>query len=107
MADAAECPARGQPAEPLELSDSQLAGVVADFAGAMGVDVQRQRLADPDRISELDGAAAGKAGGDDILGQIARGISGRAVDLGRVLARKGAAAVGRCTTISIDDDLAP
>jgi len=39
--------------------------------------------------------------------QVARGIGGGAVDLGRVLAREGAAAMRGRATIGIDDDLAP
>ena len=45
-------------------------------------------------------------GGNDVLGEIAGGIGGRPVDLGRILARKGAAAVRRRAAIGIDDDLA-
>ena len=77
-----------------------------DLAGAVGVDVDRQRLGDADGVGELDGAALGEAGGDDVLGQIARGVGGRAVDLGRVLAREGAAAMGGGPAIGVDDDLA-
>ena len=98
--------ARRQLAELLDLADRGLDAIVADRSGAMRVDVERQRLADTDRISELDRAAPGKTGGDDVLGEIARGISGRAVDLGRVLAREGAAAVRGRAAIGVDDDLA-
>ena len=81
--------------------------VVVDRAGAVGIDIERQRLADADRIGELDRAARGEPGGDDILGEIARDIGGRAVDLGRVLARESAAAVRGRAAIGVDDDLAP
>src|SRR3546814_10920390 len=40
------------------------------------------------------------------LGQIAGDVSGRTVDLGRVLPRKRAAAMGGSAAIGIDDDLA-
>ena len=73
----------------------------------MQVDIDRQRLGDADGIGELDGAAPGKAGGDDILGEVAGSIGGRAVDLGRVLAGEGAAAMRSSAAVSIDDDLAP
>jgi hypothetical protein len=63
-----------------------------DGAGAVQVDIDRQRLGDADRIGQLDGAALGQARRDDILGDSAR-IGGRAVDLGRVLAAERAAAV--------------
>src|SRR4051794_10920205 len=67
-----------------DAADRRFDLIVADAAGAVGVDIQRQRLADADRIGELDGAALGETGGNDVLGKIARGVSGRAVDLGRV-----------------------
>src|SRR5690606_18403689 len=44
--------------------------------------------------------------GDDVLGQVTGGIGRRAVHLGRVLAREGAAAVGGGTAVGVDDDLA-
>src|SRR4051794_4558133 len=80
--------------------------IVADAAGAVGVDIKRQRLGNTNRVGELDGAALGKAGGDDVLGKIARRISGRAVDLRWVFPRESAATVRGCTTVRIDDDLA-
>ena len=53
----------------------------------------RDRLRDADRVGDLHLAAVGEAGGDDVLGHVARGVGGRAVDLRRVLARERAAAV--------------
>ena len=82
-----------------------IAGFV-HLAGAVGVDIDRQRLGDADGIGELDGAAVGDARRDDVLGQIARGIGRRAIDLGRVLAGEGAAAVRRRAAVGVDDDLA-
>src|SRR5262245_21087076 len=73
----------------------------------MQVDIDRQRLGNADGIGELDGAAPGKAGGDDILGKIAGSIGGRAVDLGRVLAGEGATAMRGSAAVSVDNDLAP
>jgi hypothetical protein len=70
------------------------------------VDVERQRLGNSDRVAELDGAALGDARRDDILGEVARDVSRRTVDFGRVLARKGAAAVRAGAAIGVDDDLA-
>lgn len=46
------------------------------LAGAMQVDIDRQRLSDADGVGELDRAAVGKAGGDDVLGEVAGGIGG-------------------------------
>ena len=72
----------------------------------MRVDIDRQRLGDADRIGKLDRAAIGKTGGHDVLGQIARRVGRRAVDLGRVLAGEGAAAVRGRAAVGVDDDLA-
>ena len=79
---------------------------LVDLAGAVQVDIDRQRLGDADGVGELDRAAVGEAGRDDVLGEIARGIGGRAVDLGRILAGEGAAAMRRRAAIGVDDDLA-
>src|SRR5690606_17184923 len=77
-----------------------------DLAGAVQVDVDGERLGDPDGVAQLNGRAFREAGGDDVLGEVARGVGGRAVDLGGVLAREGTAAVRRGSAIGIDDDLA-
>src|SRR5262249_25477427 len=66
---------------------------------------ERKRLRDADRIGKLDRAAAREPCCDDVLGEIARGISCRAIDLGRVLAGEGAAAMRGRAAISVDDDL--
>src|SRR5579859_8017502 len=81
--------------------------VLVDMAGAEGVDIDRERLGNADRVAELDHALLGQAGTDHVLGQIARDVSRRAVDLGRILAREGAAAMGCRAAIGVDDDLAP
>jgi hypothetical protein len=46
-------------AELVDAADRCLDGVVADGAGAVGVDIERQRLRNADRIGELDCAAFG------------------------------------------------
>ena len=98
--------ARGQAAELVHAQDRRLDRVVADGAGVVGIDIERQRLRHADRIGELDRAARGEAGGDDVLGEVAGDIGGRAIDLGRVLAAERAAAVRGRAAIGIDDDLA-
>ena len=70
------------------------------------VDIDRERLGDADRIADLDGAVVRQPGGHDVLRHIARGIGGRAVDLGRVLAGERAAAMRGRAAIGVDDDLA-
>src|SRR5262245_64435885 len=58
-------------------------------------------------VAELDLTLPGEARGDDILGDVPRDVSSRAIDLGRVLAAEGAASVPSAATVGIDNDLAP
>src|SRR5581483_5082632 len=64
------------------------------------------RLSDADRIGDLDLALPGKSGGDDVLGDIAGHVAGRAVHLGGILAREGAASVAAIAAVGVNDDLA-
>jgi hypothetical protein len=80
--------------------------VVGDDAGAFGVDGHVHRLGHADRVRDLDLALARQAGGHDVLGHVAGGVGGRAVDLGRVLARERATAVRAGAAVGVDDDLA-
>jgi hypothetical protein len=98
--------ARGQAAQRLDLADRGFERGVIDRAGAVGVDIERQRLRDADRVGKLDRAALGEARRDDVLREIAGDVGRRAVDLGRILAGKRAAAVRGSAAIGIDDDLA-
>ena len=59
-----------------------------------------------DRVGDLHLAALGQPGGDHVLGDPAHRVGGRAVDLGRVLAGEGAAAVAGVAAVGVDDDLA-
>ncbi len=77
-----------------------------DLGGAVGIDIDRQRLGDADRIGELDRDTLGQARRDDVFGKIARRIGGGAVHLGRILAGEGAAAMRGRAAVSIDNDLA-
>src|ERR1700729_1529306 len=45
--------------------------VLGYLTGAMGIDIDRQRSRHADGVSELQRAAIGKAGSDDVLGEIA------------------------------------
>src|SRR5262249_33192709 len=80
--------------------------LVGDLRRAEGLDRNRDRPGDADRVGQLDLAALGQAGGDDILGDVAGGVGGRAVDLGRIFAREGTAAVAGQSPAGIDDDFA-
>ena len=87
---------------PDELGDRR----VGELARAEGVDVDAHRLGDADGVGELDLAALGQAGGDDVLGDVAGHVGGGAVDLRRILAAEGAAAVPAHAAVGVDDDLA-
>ncbi len=64
------------------------------------------RLGDADRVGQLHFAAVGQSGGDDVLGDVPGHVGGAAVDLGRVLAAEGPAAVPAPAAVGVDDDLA-
>ena len=76
------------------------------LAGAEGLDHHRGGFGDANGVGDLHLAAVGEARRDDILGHVARGVGGRAVDLGGVLAGEGAAAVTGEAAVGVDDDLA-
>ena len=63
--------------------------------GAEAVDIDAHGVRDADRVCDLQLAAIGKAGGDHVLGDVTRGVCSRAVDLRRILAGEGTAAVRR------------
>src|SRR6185312_996887 len=92
--------------QPEQFRQHLLELLLVDMRGAVGIDQQRHRIGDADRVGDLDGAALGKAGGDHVLGEIARGVRSGAVDLGRVLAGESAAAMRGIAAIGVDDDLA-
>src|SRR5689334_14839777 len=79
---------------------------LADASRAGCVDEHRNRIRDADGIRKLDQTTVGESGRDDVLRDVARHVSSRAIDLRRVFTRESAAAVRRVTTISVDDDLA-
>src|SRR6266508_1208679 len=76
------------------------------ISGAIGGDHHAGRLGHADGVGHLHQAFRGEPCGDHVLGDIARGVSGRTIDLGRVLAGECAAAVRRRAAVGIDDDLA-
>jgi len=81
--------------------------LIGDDAGVEGLHVNREGVCNADGVGELDLAAAGEPGGDDVLRDPARGVRGRAVHLCRVLAGEGPAPVAAHPAVGIDDDLAP
>src|SRR5207249_2200141 len=68
-------------------------------------DIERVGVADG--IRKLDFAFAGQVGGDDVLGDVAGHVGGRAINLGGVFAAEGAAAVPAAAAVGIHNDLAP
>ena len=81
-------------------------GVRVDLLGTEGLDQHRHRAGHADGVGHLDLAAAGGPGGHHVLGHPAGRVGGGAVDLGRVLAREGAATVAGHAAVGVDDDLA-
>ena len=79
---------------------------VAHAPRAKRVDHHAHRVGEADGIGKLDLAAVGQLRGHNVLGEIARHVSARAVDLARVLARERPAAVARHAAIGVGDDLA-
>ncbi|OMP13799.1 hypothetical protein COLO4_00928, partial [Corchorus olitorius] len=80
--------------------------LVRNHAGAFGVDRDVDRPGDADRVRHLHLALARQAGRHHVLGDVAGGVGGRTVDLGRVLAGERAAAVRRGAAVGVDNDLA-
>lgn len=75
--------------------------------GVVKIDIDRQRMRNPNGIADLNGAAPGETSGDDIFGQIAGDISRRTIDLGGVFALKCASAMRAGAAVGINNDLAP
>src|SRR6476661_8733379 len=70
------------------------------------LDVDGHRMGDADRVCDLDLAALGEPGGDEVLRDVTRRVRGRTVDLRRVLARERTASVRSGASVRVDDDLA-
>jgi hypothetical protein len=51
-----------------DLAERNLELVLVDLAGAVEIDIDRQRLGNADGVTELDGGAVGEAGCNDVLG---------------------------------------
>src|SRR4029079_5249351 len=69
------------------------------------LDEHRHRMRDADRVGDLHLAPVRETRGAEVLRDVARGVRGRAVDLRRVTAREGTAAVGCGAAVRVDDDL--
>ena len=74
------------------------------LARTMKIDINRKRLCHTDGVGELDRTTVGKTGSNNILGEIARCISGRTINLGRIFARECATTVRSGSAIGVYDD---
>ena len=79
---------------------------IADLARAEGLDVDTQWLGHADGVGELDFAAVGEAGGDDVFGNPSGCVGTAAVDFGAVFAAEGAATVPAHAAVGVDDNFA-
>src|SRR5579883_1179328 len=70
------------------------------------LDEHAHGMRDADGVGNLDLATIGQSGGDDVLGDPARGVSSGAIDFGRILTGERAAAVASHPAVGIGDDLA-
>src|SRR5207302_5033905 len=77
-----------------------------DFRGAECFHQDAHWIRNADRIRQLDFATLGQPAGDDVLGNVSRHVSGGAVDLRRILAAEGAAAVTSHAAVGVDNDFA-
>ena len=84
-----------------------LDGLVGDDAGAFCVDGDVDRACHTDGVGHLDLTLTRQPGCHHVLGDVARCVGCRTVDLGRILAAEGATAMRAGSAIGVDDDLAP
>ncbi len=61
-----------------------------DLLGAKGFDQHADRIGDADRVGQLHFAAVRESARDDVLRDVARHVSRRAIDLRRILAAENA-----------------
>jgi hypothetical protein len=80
--------------------------VGALLRGAVGVDVDGERLSNTNGVGELDQGTAGKASSDQGLGDPTGDVRSGPVDLGEVLAGEGTTTVSTPATVGVDNDLA-
>ena len=81
--------------------------ILGDLAGAESMDHDRNRLGNADGVGHLHFATVAETGSNEILGDVTSHIGGGTVDLARVLAGEGTAAMAPHAAVGIDDDLAP
>src|SRR5215510_7742016 len=72
---------------------------------SFGIHEHGNRIRNADGVSKLDRATISESRSDDVLGNITRHVSCRAIDLRRIFSRESTATVRRVTTISVNNDL--
>src|SRR5438046_5676626 len=76
------------------------------LTGTERVHQNAHRISHADRIRQLNLDAVGQPGSHNVLGNVPRHVSRRAVYLGRILAAESAAAVPTHAAVSVHDNLA-
>src|ERR1051326_6503465 len=89
-----------------DLADRALERVLRHRARPNGVDHDRPRLRDADRVGDLALAALRHPRRHDVLGDPPHRVGRGPIDFARVFAAEGAAAVARHPAVAVDDDLA-
>src|SRR6266550_7751840 len=95
-----------QRAQVEELGDGGGDRRLGNTSRAEGIDPNRDRLDDTDRVRDLDLTFAREACCHDVLGDVPGAVCAGPIDLRRVLAREASAAVARIPAVGVDHDLA-
>src|ERR1035437_7668234 len=77
-----------------------------NLLGSEGIPQYADGVSHSDRVRELHFAAIRQSGSHDVLGDVARHVRSRAIDLRRILAAERAAAVASHAAVRVHDDLA-
>src|ERR1035437_1219688 len=90
----------------LEIGAHQIGNLAfVNLRGAECIDQYANRLSYANGVGKLHFAAIGQSGGNNVLGNVARHVAGRAVNLGRVFAAECTTAVTPHATVGVHDDL--
>src|SRR6267154_4512417 len=87
-------------------ADCGLKFLVFHLTGAESLNEDADRLSYADGVRELHFDAISELRGNDVLGDVARHVASRTVDLRRIFSRKCSTAVTSHATVGVDDDLA-
>src|SRR5258705_3409001 len=79
---------------------------IRNTSGTEGLDTYRDRFGNADGVRDLDFAAFGESGRDDILRYVPPSVCRRTIHFRGILARERAAAMTRHATVGIDNNFA-